>query len=52
MKEININIGNKPYVVQVAQTEEEQAEGLKGVTDLPKDKGMLFVFDDTQEVSM
>lgn len=52
MKEIKINIGNKSYKVQVAQTEKEQEEGLQGVTNLQKDEGMLFVFDDSQEVSM
>lgn len=52
MENIKIHIGEKKYIVQVAQTDEELIKGLQGVTELGKDKGMLFVFDDTEEVSM
>ena len=52
MKEIKLKIGDKSYKVKVAQTTEEQENGLQGVTDLPKDEGMLFVFDEPQEISM
>jgi uncharacterized membrane protein (UPF0127 family) len=46
-----VEIEDKRYKVQVAQTEEERAKGLSGITTLPKDKGMLFVFDEPQTVS-
>lgn len=52
MKEVKINIKDKSYKVKVAQTIEEQENGLQGVTDLPEDEGMLFVFDEPQEISM
>ena len=49
-KELNIRIGNKDYKVSVARTEEEKHEGLQGIKELPKNEGMLFLFDD-EEVS-
>lgn len=47
---IKLLINNKTYKVKLATTEEEREEGLQGVTELPEDEGMLFVFDepDTQ----
>ena len=47
-----IYIGNKEYKVQEAHTEEEKEKGLQGVSSLPKDQGMLFFFEEPQEVSM
>lgn len=47
----NIKIGEKQYKVKEAQTELEREKGLQGVTDLPKDEGMLFYFDEPQSVS-
>lgn len=49
---ITIEIGNKKYKVQEARTEEEKEKGLQGVTELPKDEGMLFYFDPPEDVSM
>lgn len=49
-KELNIRIGNKDYKVSVARTEEEKHKGLQGIKELPKNEGMLFLFDD-EEVS-
>ena len=49
---INIHIGNKEYKVQEAHTEEEKEKGLQGVSSLPEDQGMLFFFEEPQEVSM
>lgn len=46
----NITIHNKEYKVQIAKTEEEKQKGLQGVKDLPKDEGMLFVYDEPQTV--
>jgi len=52
MDKVKIHIGNKEYMVQVAQTEEELYKGLQGVTELPQNEGMLFVFEETEEVSI
>lgn len=49
---ISIEIGDKKYKVREAKTESEQEKGLQGVESLPKDEGMLFYFDPSQEVSM
>ena len=40
-----ITIGNKKYSVSIADTEKERRIGLPKCTNLPKDEGMLFVFD-------
>lgn len=48
----NISIGNKEYKVQIAETPEEKKKGLQGVTELPQDEGMLFIYDEPQEVSI
>ena len=47
-----IHIGDKEYNVKEAHTEEEKRKGLQGVTELPKNEGILFFFDEPQEVSM
>lgn len=47
---ITISINNKEYKVQIAKTEEEKQKGLQGVKKLPKDEGMLFVYDEPQTV--
>lgn len=51
MNKINIRIANKKYKVQVAETDEEKQKGLQGVTSLPEDEGMLFIFDEPSEIS-
>src|SRR5689334_10327570 len=40
-----------PWIVQVelARTDEQRARGLTVRTDLPRDRGMLFLFDETSE---
>jgi len=52
MKEINISIANKQYKVQLAETDEEKEKGLQGVENLPEGTGMLFTFDEVDEISM
>ena len=53
MDRINIEIGEKRYLVEVARTEEEKEEGLQGRTKLGDSEGMLFDFsDEVGEVSM
>lgn len=49
---ITIDIGNKTYNVTEAKTEEQKEQGLKGITKLPQNEGMLFYFEPPQEVSM
>lgn len=51
MKEIKIKIGSKPYEVKIAQTDEEKEKGLQGVNELPENEGMLFIFDEAEDVS-
>lgn len=51
MKEIKIKIGSKPYKVKIAQTDEEKEKGLQGVNELPENEGMLFIFDEAEDVS-
>lgn len=47
---VKLTINNKTYKVKIADTEELREEGLQGVTDLPEDEGMLFVFDEPDTV--
>lgn len=51
MKEIKIKIGSKSYEVKIAQTDEEKEKGLQGVNELPENEGMLFIFDEAEDVS-
>lgn len=51
MEEINIRIASKEYKVQVAETEEDKEKGLQGIENLPENEGMLFIFDNPEEVS-
>lgn len=49
MKIVDIEIGNKEYSVKVAYTEEEKTTGLSETEKLPKDEGMLFVYDEPEQ---
>jgi len=51
MKEPNleITVGTRTYKVSVAKTDDEKYTGLSKETELPKDQGMLFVYDEPQE---
>lgn len=56
MKQIDLYVNNEygeelHYKVQVATSEEDKKDGLKGVDKLEPDEGMLFVYDDEQELS-
>ena len=48
---MKIRIANKEYEVQVAKTEEEKEQGLQGVNYLPDNEGMLFIYEEPQELS-
>ena len=50
MKEIKIEIGNKEYKVKLAETDEQQEQGLQNVDKLEDDEGMLFVFDEEEDI--
>lgn len=50
MEEITISIGGREYDVLVAQTEEEKVIGLSKTKHLPKDEGMLFVYDEPDDL--
>ncbi len=42
----NILINNNRYQLRMADTPELRAKGLSGITDLPNNEGMLFLFPD------
>ena len=46
-----ITIGEQSFKVEIAYTEEEKEIGLANRQSLDKDKGMLFVFDEPDEIS-
>ena len=52
MEKKTISINNKEYKVIVASTEEDKTRGLRNIEKLPEEKGMLFVWNTPQEVSM
>lgn len=45
------NLQNRTYQVQVARTEEEQAQGLSGIADISANEGMLFILDAPKKAS-
>lgn len=50
MKEIKIEIAGKGYKVKLAETDEQQKQGLQDVTELADNEGMLFVFDEETDI--
>jgi len=52
MDKIKIKVGNKPYNVKVAYTDEERETGLQNIKTLPIEEGMLFIFTESDEVSI
>lgn len=49
---MKIEIGDKEYNVEVARTEEEKVKGLQEKESLGEDEGMLFVYDEPQEIAV
>lgn len=45
-----IEINDKEYNVKLAITDEEKSQGLKDITSMPYNEGMLFVYDEPTEV--
>ena len=48
---MKIEIGDKEDNVEVARTEEEKVKGLQEKESLGEDEGMLFVYDEPQEIA-
>lgn len=48
---MRVVINGKSYNVKEATTQEEKEKGLQGIDSLPKDEGMLFIYDPPQNVS-
>lgn len=46
-----IEVNGKEYNVTLATNDEEREKGLQGLKELPEDEGMLFVFEEPQNVS-
>lgn len=51
-KTIDIEIADKTYSVREAITDEEKAQGLNKSKELSEDEGMIFYWDEPQQVSM
>lgn len=51
MKKIKIQIADKIYTVELAESEQEHEEGLQEREKLKEDEGMLFVFPEDDEKS-
>ena len=49
---MRIEIGDKKYNVEVAQTDEEKTKGLQGKKELAEDEGMLLIYDEPQTVHL
>lgn len=47
---IDIIIGDRKYKVEIVDTPEKQEKGLMGRDSLPKDQGMLFVYEEPTDV--
>lgn len=48
---MKIEIGDKEYNVEVARTEEEKIKGLQEKESLGENEGMLFIYDELQELA-
>lgn len=48
---VDITIGDKKYKVEIADTPEKQEKGLMDRESLPEDQGMLFIYDEPQDLS-
>lgn len=48
---MKIEIGDKEYNVEVARTEEEKIKGLQEKESLGENEGMLFIYDEPQELA-
>lgn len=51
MNKIKIQIGGNSYEVEIADTDATKEQGLQNRETLDQDKGMLFIFDEQEEIS-
>jgi uncharacterized membrane protein (UPF0127 family) len=51
MNKINITIGGKEYLVELAITDEQQEEGLQSREKLADNEGMLFIYNEEGELN-
>ena len=49
LRTVTMHIGDRDFVLEVAETEEAQQTGLMNRDSMPADRGMIFVFDDEEE---
>ena len=47
---MKIKINDKEYIVEVAETEDQKETGLQNMHYLPEDEGMLFVYDEPEDI--
>ena len=47
---MKIKIADKEYNVEVAETEDQKETGLQGRKELAEDEGMLFIYDEPDEI--
>lgn len=52
MEQKVIELGGKKYRVRVAETVEEKRHGLMEKESMPKDEGMIFIWDEPHDVTM
>ena len=54
MKQVKVDIGDKSYICDLLESEEDKRKGLMNIDYLPLDRGALFVWDDedTREMWM
>lgn len=46
-----VRVGEKVYIVELAMTRAQRAQGLMGRTELPADRGMLFIYPQPQPLN-
>lgn len=51
MERVKVSINDNEWFLRVAQTPEERQKGLQGVKKLSKNEGMLFIFEEPQDVT-
>lgn len=54
MKQVKVDIGDKSYICDLLESEEDKRKGLMNIDYLPPDRGALFIWDseDTREMWM
>lgn len=51
MERVRVSINDNDWFLRVAKTEEERQKGLQGVKKLRKGEGMLFIYEEPQDVT-